>query len=318
MIYIEVKFGTINGNALTVDSALSLSSTNPVQNKIITAALNALQSQISNIASQIPKEVVAVEDADALYDVENPSTEVVYITQDTGDLYIYDGSDFVLSTDRTAQDGTIYVSDLGALIDMSLTAGRAYPVVCATTSGGTTTSEAYTLNVSSDARTLVAKDGFASVQNGAWSWSKYSFVGHGHTTSDISGLTTAIANATSGKQDKTDNNLNTTDKTVVGAINTLLAQMQNIIHAFTIDFQDYRETVQMRNLKGAIKLTKIVTDNVASLKLAINGTQETITLTNGAWTGEKAIANNDLLAWTIGRTNGGSIAEINVQYIYNS
>ena len=318
MIYIEVKFGTINGNALTVDSALSLSSTNPVQNKIIAAALNALQQQISNIASQIPKEVVAVEDADALYDVENPSTEVVYITQDTCDLYIYDGSDFVLSTDRPAQDGTIYVSDLGALIDMSLTAGRAYPVVCATQSGGTTTSESYTLNVSSDARTLISKEGFATVVSGTWSWRNYSFVGHTHPTTDISGLAEAIAAATGNKQDKTDNNLNTTDKTVVGAINTLLTQMQNIIHAFTIDFQDARETVQMRNLKGAIKLTKIVTDNVASLKLAINGTQETLTLTNGAWTGEKAIANNDLLAWTIGRTNGGSIAEINVQYIYNS
>lgn len=317
MIYIEVTFGAINGNAITIDSALSGTSTNPVQNKIIKAALTELQNQIANVASQIPKEVVAVEDYDALFDVESPSTEVVYITEDTGDLYIYNGSTFVESTD-SVYDGTIYVSDIGALIDMTLTAGKAYPVVVATISGGTTSTESYTLNVSSDTRVLIAKDGYATITNGAWVWSNYSFVGHTHTTSEITGLADAILAATTTKQDATDNNLNTTDKTIVGAINSLLTQMQNIIHAFTIDFQDAREIVQMRNLKGAIKLKKIVTDNVSSLTLAINGTTQTITLTNGAWTGEINVADNALLVWSIGRTTSGTIADINVQYQYNS
>ena len=317
MIIIEVRFGAINGNAITIDSALSGTSTNPVQNKVIKAALDALQNQITAIAAT--KEVVSVENAEALYDIENPSTEVVYITEDTGDLYIYDGSTFVLSTNDVI-DGTIYVDDIGALIDMTLASGKAYPVVCVTASSGDdpATTESYTLNVSDNARTLVAKDGFATIVSGAWSWSKYSFEGHTHTTSDISGLSTAITNATAGKQDKTDNSLNTTDKTVVGAINSLLAQMQLIIHAFTIDFQDYRETVQMRNLKGAIKLTKIVCDNVATLKVTINGTQQTLTLTNGAWTGEISVPDGELLVWNIGRTTAAAIAEINVQYIYNS
>ena len=38
MIIIEVRFGAINGNAITIDSALSGTSTNPVQNKVIKAA----------------------------------------------------------------------------------------------------------------------------------------------------------------------------------------------------------------------------------------------------------------------------------------
>ena len=317
MIIIEVRFGAIDGNAITIDDALSKTSTNPVQNKIIAAALEALQQQISGIASEITKEVVSVANAEALYEIEDPSTEVVYITEDTGDLYIYDGETFVSSTNRVI-DGTIYVDNIGALIDMELDSGRAYQVVCATSDGEVTTTEAYTINVSNDTRTLIAKDGFATIENNEWVWTKYSFEGHTHSVEQITGLADAIAAATTTKQDKTDNTLQTSDKTIVGAINSLLAQMQNIIHAFTIDFQDAREIVQMRNLKGAIKLTKIVTDNVSSLKVSINGTLQTITLTNGAWTGEISVPDNALLVWQIGRTTAGSIADINVQYIYNS
>ena len=50
MIYIEVIFGAINGNALDVDSALSRTSTNPVQNKVIAAALDLLQRNIDAVA----------------------------------------------------------------------------------------------------------------------------------------------------------------------------------------------------------------------------------------------------------------------------
>ena len=47
MIYIEVIFGAINGNALDVDSALSLTSTNPVQNKVIAAALECVNKEFN-------------------------------------------------------------------------------------------------------------------------------------------------------------------------------------------------------------------------------------------------------------------------------
>lgn len=46
-VFEEVKFGGGSGGDITVDSALSLTSTNPVQNKIITEALNNKQDNIS-------------------------------------------------------------------------------------------------------------------------------------------------------------------------------------------------------------------------------------------------------------------------------
>ena len=61
MIYIEVIFGSVNGNAITVDSAMSNTSTNPVQNKVIKAALDALQRNIDAVAGSITKDVVEVE-----------------------------------------------------------------------------------------------------------------------------------------------------------------------------------------------------------------------------------------------------------------
>lgn len=334
MIYIEVRFGAINGNALNVDSALSTTSTNPVQNKIITAAINALQNQINNVASQITKEVVEVATYNNLLQIVNPESSKVYIVRATGDIYIWDdrNSEWVLCTNRVV-DGNIYTDDIGNLIVMDLESGKSYPVVVTTEDNAT--SESYTLVVSGNGtRNLISKSGWAEIQNGAWSWHLFSEVGHTHTTADISGLDTLLANfaplvhdhemedisglvsALAAKQNADGNTaLTTTSKSIVPAINELKSEMANIIHAFTIDFQDAREVVQMRNLKGAIKLTKIVADNVATLKLSKNGTQQTLTLNNGTWTGEIAIADNDLLVWQIGRTNAGVIAEINVQYI---
>ena len=163
-----------------------------------------------------------------------------------------------------------------------------------------------------------AVKGYDDNDDPIWVWTLYSVEGHTHTTDEVQGLSTAmtaITNATSGKQDKTDNSLNTTDKTVVGAINEIKQRAESAYHQFTIDFQDTREVVQMRAIAGAITITKISADNVSTLKLAVNGgTQETLTLTNGVWTGSKSIAADALMAWQIGRTSEGSIAEINVQF----
>ena len=46
-VFEEVKFSGGSGGDITVDSALSLTSTNPVQNKIITAELNKKQDNIN-------------------------------------------------------------------------------------------------------------------------------------------------------------------------------------------------------------------------------------------------------------------------------
>ena len=122
-------------------------------------------------------------------------------------------------------------------------------------------------------------------------------------------------------QEKTDNSLNTKNKTVVGAVNEVHDKLNRLVQSFTIDFQDTREIVQMHTFVGQ-KLTYIKTSNVSTLRLSINGSQQTIQLTGdegtGEWAGEITVASGALLVWQIGRTSEGSIAEISVQYQYNS
>lgn len=338
MIYIEVIFGAINGNALDVDSALSLTSTNPVQNKVIAAALDLLQRNIDAVAGSITKDVVEVATFDDLAEIEEPRTDVIYVTTDTNKLYLYnaDAEEFNDVT-NTNVDNTIYVTDLDSLFDMNLDAGM-YAVSFTKRSIGGSTTTMFSLSVSASSRRRVVNgqptivrttnmilanaDGYAvksynDDDEPVWVWQMYSLDGHTHTVSEISGLAQAIIDATVNKQDKTDNEFNTSSKTVVGAVNEVHDELNGLVHAFTIDFQDTREIVQMHTFVGQ-KLTHIKTSNVSTLKLSINGSQQTIQLTNGEWTGEITIASGALLVWQIGRTSEGSIAEISVQYQYNS
>ena len=197
-VALEVRFGAINGNAINIDKALSTTSTNPVENRIITNALNALQAEVNSIANQITKEVVQVESYEELVATENPSTEVVYTITSTGDIYIFDGENFVDCTNKVV-DNTIYTKSIDFLMRMALPAGRSYSVVVATG----LKSESYTLVVSADrSRVLISKDGWANIKNNAWDWHKYSYEGHTHTTSEVTGLEEAIEEATKIKRMK--------------------------------------------------------------------------------------------------------------------
>ena len=334
MIYIEVIFGAINGNALDVDSALSRTSTNPVQNKVIAAALDLLQRNIDAVAGSITKDVVEVATYDDLAEIEEPRTDVIYVTTDTNKLYLYDAdAEEFNEVTNTNVDNTIYVTDLDALFDMNLTAGM-YAVAYTHRIPAGSATTMYSLSVSMSSRRGIGRvvqttnmilanaDGYAVKEYNnddepEWVWQTYSLDGHTHTVSEIQGLAQAIIDATVNKQDKTDNSLNTTNKTVVGAVNEVHDELNGLVHAFTIDFQDTREIVQMHTFVGQ-KLTHIKTSNVSTLRLSINGSQQTIQLTNGEWTGEITVASGALLVWQIGRTSEGSIAEISVQYQYNS
>ena len=334
MIYIEVIFGAINGNALDVDSALSRTSTNPVQNKVIAAALDLLQRNIDAVAGSITKDVVEVATYDDLAEIEEPRTDVIYVTTDTNKLYLYDAdAEEFNEVTNTNVDNTIYVTDLDALFDMNLTAGL-YAVAYTHRIPAGSATTMYSLSVSMSSRRGIGRvvqttnmilanaDGYAVKEYNnddepEWVWQTYSLDGHTHTVSEIQGLAQAIIDATVNKQDKTDNSLNTTNKTVVGAVNEVHDELNGLVHAFTIDFQDTREIVQMHTFVGQ-KLTHIKTSNVSTLRLSINGSQQTIQLTNGEWTGEITVASGALLVWQIGRTSEGSIAEISVQYQYNS
>lgn len=311
---LEVRFGAINGNAINVDSELSKISRNPVENRVISRALESLRAEINNLATQITKEVVPVDSYEDLLSTESPSTEVVYTITSTGDIYIFDGTNYVECTNKVV-DGTIYATSVDELISTTeVENGKTYSAVVTTGSK----CESYTLVISSDGtRVLISKDGWAEIVTiddvTLWDWHYYSYAGHTHVTEDVTGLAEAIADATKNKQDKMDNDLQTKSKTIVGAINEL-CDVGNIIRAYTIDFQESREIVQMRNLNGAISITKVVADNVSTLKVSINGTAQTLALTNGEWNGAISVADGALMVWSIGRTTDGSIASINVKY----
>lgn len=331
MIYIEVIFGAINGNALDVDSALSRTSTNPVQNKVIAAALDLLQRNIDAVAGSITKDVVEVATYDDLAEIEEPRTDVIYVTTDTNKLYLYNAdADEFNDVTNTNVDNTIYVTDLDSLFDMNLTAGMYAVAYTHRIQAGSATTM-YSLSVSMSSRSYIGRvvqttnmilanaDGYAvksynDDDEPVWVWQMYSFDGHTHTVSEVQGLAQAIIVATGGKQDKIDNALQTADKTVVGAINEVKARAEAAYHQFTIDFQDTREIVQQQAVAGAFKITKIETSNVAVLKLSINGTQQTIQLTGGVFTGEISIPTDALYVWTVGRTTEGAIASISIKY----
>ena len=87
--------------------------------------------------------------------------------------------------------------------------------------------------------------------------------------------------------------------------------------SYTIDFHENRTVVQERNIQCDLVITKIVTDNVATLEVSKNsGTVQTLSLTAGVWEGTLNVNEGDLLVWQISRTTENSIAEINIKYEY--
>ena len=124
-----------------VDTSLSANSTNPVQNKAITARIAQMLGDILMNASGTTefanlnllalsrriaaleaagggdKEIIEVADYAALEALTDPQQEVIYITADDNKLYIYNGEAFVEVTDSVSTaDDTIVVRNLNYLL----------------------------------------------------------------------------------------------------------------------------------------------------------------------------------------------------------
>ena len=175
-------------------------------------------------------------------------------------LYNVPNMEFQDVTDRPV-DKTIYTSDLDTLVTRQLENGVYSVVYINSDQEGNTFGDAYTLTVgdgSISSRVLECRTGWAQTilvdENYQWQWHRYSYNGHTHQMSDVEGLGVALEGKAaanhnhdgvyqpagnyaasdhthsqyltqhqdiSGKQDKTDNSLLTTVKTIVGAINEL-------------------------------------------------------------------------------------------------
>ena len=175
-------------------------------------------------------------------------------------LYNVPNMEFQDVTDRPV-DKTIYTSDLDTLVTRQLENGVYSVVYINSDQEGNTFGDAYTLTVgdgSISSRVLECRSGWAQTvlidESYQWEWHRYAYTGHTHQMSDVEGLCTALGGKAaanhnhdgvyqpagsyaaadhthsqyltqhqdiSGKQDKTDNSLLTTVKTIVGAINEL-------------------------------------------------------------------------------------------------
>lgn len=93
-----------------------------------------------------------------------------------------------------------------------------------------------------------------------------------------------------------------------------LADTVNLIRSSSIDFQQERETVQLRNLNGNISYVRIVTDNIARLNLSIDGEVQTISLVNGEWNGSISVPNGVLVVFNINRITEGAIASLSFKF----
>lgn len=181
----------------------------------------------------------------------DPDGKVVYSAYDANEnlhIYLYNvpNMEFQDVTDRPV-DRTIYTSDLDTLITQQLENGI-YAVVCVVSNQqGNSYGDSYTLTVgdsgSVPSRVLESRDGWAQTvlveSSYQWSWHRYAYAGHNHdgvyqptgsyAASDHNhdGVYLKQHQDISGKQDKTDNTLATTAKTIVGAINELLNKFAN-------------------------------------------------------------------------------------------
>lgn len=297
MIYVEIRFGPINGNAITIDKELSVTSDNAIANKPVALALKEINDKLS----QVPQEVVSVADYNALTAITDPQTSVVYITEDTQDIWVWDGLVFVKSTGKIIDD-TIYVNNVDELLTMQLTSDKYYNVFVPTSGQ---LAERYTLVKSNNGvSTLAGRLGYAiSSWGNNWSWYKYSYEGHTHTTNDVKGLNEAIIDAVSGKQDKVSNELTTESKTIVGAINEV-----NKSRIIAINFYDVLDYAMWHNLIGDIQITAIDMTNIKAVFISDGDTLVRSNIVQMLANGSISIANGKPITIEIERSYEGFAA----------
>lgn len=222
-------------------------------------------------------------DTDTLTEVE-PDGKVVYSAYDADDnlhIYLYNVPNLMFQDVTNEQvDKTIYTNDLNGLITRQLANGVYSVVYINSGIDDNTYGDAYTLTVgdgSIASRVLECRTGWAQTilvdEVYQWQWHNYSYNGHGHQQSDVEGLSEALAGKAasnhnhdgvyqpvgnyltqhqdiSGKQDKTDNSLLTTAKTVIGAINELWTKFKDYLKG--IQHVTYAQLVTLRNNSGLV------------------------------------------------------------------
>ena len=172
-------------------------------------------------------------DTDTLTEVD-PDGKVVYSAYDADNnlhIYLYNVPNMEFQDVTNEQvDKTIYTNDLDTLITRQLKNGIYSVVHINSGIDGNIYGDAYTLTVGDGSvfsRVLECRSGWAQAvlidESYQWEWHRYAYTGHKHQMSDVEGLPEALGY----KQDKTDNSLPTTSKTIIGAIAELWNKFTN-------------------------------------------------------------------------------------------
>ncbi len=221
-------------------------------------------------------------DTDTLTEVD-PDGKVVYSAYDADDnlhIYLYNVPNMEFQDVTNEQvNKTIYTNDLDTLITRQLKNGIYSVVHINSGIDGNIYGDAYTLTVGDGSvfsRVLECRSGWAQAvlidESYQWEWHRYAYTGHKHQMSDVEGLPAALddkADANhnhdaayaaknhehsqyltqhqdiSQKQDKTDNSLLTTAKTVIGAINELWTKFKDYLKG--IQHVTYAQLKTMRD-----------------------------------------------------------------------
>lgn len=297
-------------------------------------------------------------DTDTLTEVE-PDGKVVYSAYDADDnlhIYLYNVPNLMFQDVTNEQvDKTIYTNNLDGLISKQLENGLYAVVLINSDIQGNAFGDSYTLTVGDStilSRVLESRSGWAQLvlNNGSyeWQWHRYSYEGHNHDTA-YAGINhnhdTAYAGINhnhdsayaaknhthsdyltqhqdiSGKQDKTDNSLQTTAKTIVGAINELFTSLASVlsfakVRAYTLDFGTAGELIQDVNMLGAITINELQAFNVAHLYVTYGTvSHQEIDLTQPV---SLNVANHTIIIWEIVRTTDDGLASVGVRCSINS
>ena len=190
-------------------------------------------------------------DTDTLIEVD-PDGKVVYSAYDADDnlhIYLYNVPNMEFQDVTNEQvNKTIYTNDLDTLITRQLKNGIYSVVHINSGIDGNIYGDAYTLTVGDGSvfsRVLECRSGWAQAvlidESYQWEWHRYAYTGHRHQMSDVEELPEALGN----KQDKTDNSLLTTAKTVIGAINELWTKFKDYLKG--IQHVTYAQLKTMRD-----------------------------------------------------------------------
>lgn len=329
MILIEVIFGAINGNPISIDNALDTTSTNPVENRVIAAALAEVMNTINHVQDELDdKEVENFETKAALdayiqdliddedQDAIDAAQEKLYYAADTNTLYKFDGtelhpveSDYIIvsgsQTDLNAALAPYTTRGVRKVIWINGTTTTLYVF----TTEGTTKKLTQTLSYRTGYKYRTCSNPTAATPTwGAWTTKTYSYTGHTHTSANITDLGTTIATAIAGKQDSTPaaGSLTTTATTIVGAINEVngKASAQHIVAINLYD--DEVDFAQWHNLLGrTIKILAIAKNNLSTVYISDGGSIVHQNIETLLQNGPIEIANNSQITLDVVRTATG-------------